>query len=132
MVKNQLFLISFLGAIAIVIGALGAHKFEAMVDEKHLGYLETGVFYHLIHVLGLLFLFVLDQMFDSFNIKRIFQLFVIGIFLFSGSLYLLTFNELVNFGMFKYAIIAATPIGGTCFVIGWVLLGVKSKSITKN
>jgi uncharacterized membrane protein YgdD (TMEM256/DUF423 family) len=76
---------------------------------------ETGVRYHLIHALGLLAVAWASTRWESRAIPAAGWLFVAGILVFSGSLYVLTFTGIRGLG-------AITPIGGVAFILGWLLL----------
>lgn len=95
------------GALAILLGAFGAHGLKSKIqDERLLKAFETGAHYHLVHSVVLLAL--------GDNIKPTTQaLFLAGIGLFSGSLYVLSLNR--NLGMI-------TPFGGLFLVAGWASL----------
>jgi uncharacterized membrane protein YgdD (TMEM256/DUF423 family) len=76
---------------------------------------ETGVRYHLIHALALLAVAWAATRWESRAIPAAGWLFVVGIILFSGSLYALTLTGIRGFG-------AITPLGGAAFILGWLLL----------
>lgn len=95
------------GASAVAIGAFGAHGLKQHInDEKLLNAFETGARYHLVHAVALLAL-------NSERHVWAQGFWVAGILLFSGSLYLLPFNRKLG---------AITPIGGLCFIAGWLAL----------
>ena len=94
--------------LAVALGAFGAHGLRSTL-ETH-GMLEVwnkAVFYHFIHAIALLVL----ALYGSIN-RGACLLLLVGIFLFSGSLYLLAFTNLRWLG-------AVTPLGGLCFLAGW-------------
>jgi uncharacterized membrane protein YgdD (TMEM256/DUF423 family) len=108
------------GGLAVVFGAFGAHGLEHLVDVRAMSAYETGVKYQMYHALLLLILGTTDRMTVASK-KWIFYLLVIGIALFSFSLYFLATNKLSGFDFTAIGFI--TPIGGTFLIAGWVLLG---------
>ncbi|WP_078543369.1 DUF423 domain-containing protein [Litchfieldia alkalitelluris] len=114
----KIFLI--LGAVnaflAVALGAFGAHGLEGKLTEKYLKVWETGVTYHMYHALGLLFIAFLANKFpDSGMVNLSGWLMMVGIILFSGSLYVLSTSGIKVLG-------AITPLGGVAFLIAWVLV----------
>ncbi len=81
---------SILGAIAVILGAFGAHGLKQILPLESVATFETGVRYQFYHVFALLAAGVLFERFKSKWIKYAGYAFIIGILLFSGSLYLLT------------------------------------------
>jgi uncharacterized membrane protein YgdD (TMEM256/DUF423 family) len=104
-----------LGALGVAAGAFGAHGLKARVGPEMLEVFETGVRYHLIHALALLAVAWASTRWSSAAIRAAGWLFVAGILVFSGSLYLLTLSGIRALG-------AITPIGGAAFILGWLLL----------
>lgn len=114
--KTFLLLAGILGALAVGLGAFGAHALESRLSESMLSIYETGVRYHFYHVLALLGVAVIISRWpDSGIAVAAGWLFVIGIVIFSGSLYLLAFTGVRWLG-------AITPIGGVAFIAGWLCL----------
>lgn len=105
--------------LGIAIGAFGAHGLSGKVTEKMLHNWNTGAHYHLIHALGLLIVGILMMKVDpgSTLLSLAGWFMLLGILLFSGSLYALVLSDLRMWGM-------VTPIGGIFFIIGWILIGV--------
>ena len=104
-------------ALATVLGAFGAHALKAHLSQDKLVVYETAVRYHFIHALGLLAMGVLLRSVDGELLRWSATLVLVGIFLFSGSLYLLTFGAPRFLGV-------VTPIGGLALIAGWVLFAV--------
>jgi len=96
-------------AIAVIVGAFGAHALEPVLDANAMGWIDTGVFYQTTHGLALIACGLLPGMANN----RTAMLFVIGIALFSGSLYLMALTGVTKLGI-------VTPIGGLSFLAGWV------------
>ncbi len=99
-----------LGALGVMLGAFGAHGLKARVDEAALAWWETGSRYHLIHALALMVVAA-----HPAAPRWAGWLFVAGILLFSGSLYAMTLTGVRALG-------AVTPLGGLCFIAGWLAL----------
>lgn len=108
---------SFLAALAVGLGAFGAHALEESLSPKRLETWNTAVTYHMWHALALIGLALVSRVFEV-DLTWSLNLIVAGIFVFSGSLYLLCLTDTSWLG-------AITPIGGICFILGWVLAGWK-------
>lgn len=106
-------------AIAVILGAFGAHGLRGRIDEYSLGVYERAVFYHFIHALGLLVapLFVRNGMLHKGAAALVCWTMLIGIVIFSGSLYVLAISGARWMG-------AVTPIGGLFLIGAWVELAV--------
>ena len=107
------------GAIAIILGAFGAHALKKLLPVEALNTFETGVKYQMYHALFLLFVATTPLVTLKAK-KTIFYLVILGIILFSGSIYLLATNSLTAFD-FK-TICFLTPIGGLLLILAWVML----------
>jgi uncharacterized membrane protein YgdD (TMEM256/DUF423 family) len=102
-------------ALVVMLGAFGVHGLKAKLTAEMLAVYQTGVHYHLFHALGLLAVgLVATQIADSIYLKWSGWLMVVGIILFSGSLYVLSVSGLRWLG-------AVTPFGGFSFIVAWVL-----------
>lgn len=112
---------SVLGAIAVILGAFGAHGLKQILPLESVATFETGVRYQFYHVFALLATGVLFEKYPGKWIKYAGYAFVAGIILFSGSLYLLTLLKATNtVGLTGLGII--TPFGGLFFIAGWIFL----------
>jgi uncharacterized membrane protein YgdD (TMEM256/DUF423 family) len=110
------------GFVAVAFGAFGAHGLRGRLTPDMLAVFETGVRYHMYHALALLLVAALGPrpgIGDGRAIVAAGWLFVAGIVLFSGSLYLLAVTGVTVLG-------AITPIGGVAFLAGWALLAFAS------
>ena len=107
------------GLIALLIGAFGAHGLKPLLTFEALTTLETGVKYQMYHALLLILLGILYGNGHKFS-KVIFYLLVIGVILFSGSIYLLATNDLTSLDFRTLAL--ATPLGGSLLIISWAWL----------
>ena len=100
-------------AIAVALGAFGAHGLKKMADSYALQIWDTATLYLFVHGLGLLALGVLAVL--GYRIGKIAMTLQVGIIIFSGTLYLMAL------GLPKWLGVI-TPIGGTMLIIGWLLL----------
>ena len=109
------------GAIAVALGAFGAHGLKKIVPAETVQTFQTGVQYQMYHALALLLTGLLYEQCAQKFAKIAGVLFIIGIILFSGSLYLLTAGKAAETASLdKMGII--TPFGGIAFIAGWVFL----------
>ncbi len=108
-------------AFAVILGAFAAHAIKSRVSAEALSVFETGVRYQMYHSLALIFTGILYKSFPFKAIEWAGKLFIVGIFLFSTSLYLLTYFKALDYtNMFWLG--AVTPFGGVCFIAAWFLL----------
>ena len=107
-------------ALAVGLGAFGAHGLKARLDANHLDIYKTAVLYHFLHALGLLIVSVLPKTgtLSTESANSVCWLLAVGILIFSGSLYALAVSGVTVLG-------AITPIGGLAFIAAWVLLAWK-------
>ena len=106
---------AILGFFAVALGAFGAHALRERLSSESLAIFQTGVQYQMTHALALLALAALFERIQKATV--IGWLFVFGILIFSGSLYLLAITGNRWLG-------AITPLGGLCFLAGWATLAV--------
>lgn len=118
MAKTFLMIAAISGLLAVVIGAFGAHGLKGRVTEDLLAIYQTGVQYHFYHSFALL---VVGLLLLQFPLAGLFNwsgwLFVIGIVVFSGSLYVLSLTGIRWLG-------AITPLGGLAFIVGWLTMAI--------
>lgn len=103
--------------LAVSAGAFGAHALKSILSPYSLNVYHTAVDYQFIHAIGLILIGILNNQTPSSVHKTVALLLFIGIILFSGSLYLLSFTGIKWLGMI-------TPIGGLCFIVAWFSLGI--------
>lgn len=102
--------------ISVLLGAFGAHALKSRLSADMMAIFETGVQYHFYHALGLLAVgLIACHLPESTWLRWSGWLMFAGILIFSGSLYILSTTGIKWLG-------AITPIGGTAFIIAWVLL----------
>jgi len=111
-------------ALAVILGAFGAHGLRGRLDDYSMGVYEKAVFYHFLHALGILVVSVLPRTgtFPASAAGTVCAILLAGIVIFSGSLYLLavTGNRMLG---------AITPIGGLAFIAAWLLLAWRLRRI---
>lgn len=108
--------------LAVIIGAFGAHALKPMLTELDMAAsYETAVKYQFYHSFALVIAGVLHYFLPGKMIRAAVWFFIIGIVLFSGSIYLLIYLKSTHIiGLSKLGIL--TPIGGVCFIIGWLFM----------
>lgn len=102
-------------ALGVLIGAFGAHALSHKLTEEHIDIFKTGVLYHFFHSLGLFAVSWLLIEFQNPVLHWVGSWIAAGILLFSGSLYAYALTRIRWLGF-------VTPLGGMCFVVGWILL----------
>lgn len=113
--KKYLVVASIFGALAIILGAFGAHTLKNTLSESSLASFETGVRYQMYHAVVLLFV----NSYSKFSLKQLNRINValsIGVFLFSGSIFAIAFGIPAKFIWF------VTPLGGLLLILGWVFM----------
>ncbi|TKK67746.1 DUF423 domain-containing protein [Ilyomonas limi] len=121
MLNSFLRIAGYLGALSVILGAFGAHALKSMVPPKALEIFETGVRYQFYHVFALALAGILYQFFPNKLMYWSGNCFIIGIILFSGSLYLLTYASATDSAAFRW-VGPITPLGGLLLIAGWILL----------
>ena len=106
-----------LAGLGVVLGAFAAHSLKANISPYGMGVFETGARYQMYHSLAILVLGSLARGGHSRLLNISAHFFIIGILIFSGSLYLLALTEVKWFG-------AITPIGGVTLIVAWALLAI--------
>ena len=104
-----------LAFLSVAAGAFGAHALRARLSADALTVFETGVRYHMYHALALFAVAYAAQRWGTGMASVAGLLFLVGVALFSGSLYALSLTGVKNFGLI-------TPFGGLAFLAGWVML----------
>ena len=106
---------SLLGFLGVALGAFGAHGLKAYMDANLLVTFETGVRYQMYHTFALLVVALAYARWPGKGLIASGWLFIIGIILFSGSLYVLSLSGMRSLGMI-------TPFGGLAFLAGWLCM----------
>ncbi len=111
-----LMLAGLVGALAVALGAFGAHALEGALDARGRALYETAARYHLVHAVALLAAgFAPDSLWGGAWISRACVAWIVGITVFSGSLYALALGGPSWLG-------ALAPLGGTALLAGWILV----------
>ena len=119
--KSFLAIAAVFGALAVAFGAFGAHALKKTVSDTALNIFETGVRYQFYHVFALALIAILYRDFPGRWMQWAGSLFIAGILLFSGSLYVLTYiKAAVRPGLDWIGIV--TPFGGLAFIAGWACM----------
>jgi uncharacterized membrane protein YgdD (TMEM256/DUF423 family) len=109
-----------MAALAVILGAFGAHALKAIMAADQLLVYETGVRYQFYHSVALFITGILYGLQPAKNYKTATILFVLGILFFSGSLYAMSLLSIKNISLGPIGII--TPIGGLLFILGWLFV----------
>lgn len=119
---------AILGALSVALGAFAAHTLKGSISAYALEIFETAVKYQFYHVFALLAVGILYKEYTNHFLKWSGRLFIAGIILFSGSLYFLAFVKAAVIPGYNW-IGAITPLGGLCFILGWLFIffGVSKK-----
>ena len=113
---------AFLMFLAVVLGAFGGHVLRAKLSPDQISIYETAVLFHMVHALGILAAAWLFSLTEDLKVLWAERMFLVGIFLFSGSLYLLAVTRAPWLGII-------TPLGGLAWLAGWLLLALTKKKI---
>ncbi len=121
MVKVFLTSGSIFAGTSVLLGAFASHLLKDYVSVKALAAWETGVTYQMYHALALILLALLINQLEEPSLALMIGgiAFIVGIILFSGSLYALGLTKIREFG-------AITPLGGIAFILGWLCLAVSA------
>ncbi|MBE9054480.1 MULTISPECIES: DUF423 domain-containing protein [Sphaerospermopsis] len=123
---TQIFLTiaAIFGGLSVAAGAFGAHALREKVSERMLEIFDTGARYQMYHALALFLVAILISRFETPPITLLFSgwLFIIGVVIFSGSLYAITFSGIKSLG-------AIAPLGGVSLMAGWGALAITAATI---
>lgn len=115
-------------ALAVILGALGAHALKSELSASSLESFKTGVRYQMWHALALAFLSIVPP--KGLSLKWVKSLWILGVILFSGSIYLLSIAPLIDFNFGFLGPI--TPLGGLALILGWILLLINTLRAKKD
>ena len=121
--RNWIIFIAVLGAITVILGAIGAHTLRNALSDVQLNSFATGVRYQYYHIFAMLVTVLLSKQFDV-NVKVPLWLFAIGTLFFSGSIFLL--STIPVHGMEGIRVLGpVTPVGGLILVAAWLSLAIQ-------
>lgn len=125
-IMNRLFLLfsGFFGATGIILGSLASHALTSILTDKQLEIFRLGVQYQMFHAVALLGIGAWVSIQKNRFITVAGWLFIIGIILFSGTMYGITYLGFPNAG--------TAPIGGFAFILGWLSLIVAAFNKARN
>jgi uncharacterized membrane protein YgdD (TMEM256/DUF423 family) len=122
--KTSLILGALLGFLSVALGAFGAHALkDALIQQGRLATYETAVQYQMYHALALVLVGILGWVRPDMSLGGVSTAFLLGIVIFSGSLFLLCATGLKWMG-------AITPLGGLAFRSGWLMLAYRVWKLT--
>jgi len=113
--KAFFFLGAFFAMLSVILGAFGAHALKQKISPEMLSVFEVGVRYQMYHALGLILLALAMLQFPGYALEIAGGLFIAGMILFSGSLYILALSGNKMWG-------AVTPIGGFIWIVAWLFV----------
>lgn len=115
------------GGLSVMAGAFASHALRGQISDRAMGIFEVGTRYQMYHALALLVVAILinNSLSPSKTLIASGWLFIIGILLFSGSLYALSLTGIGDLGMI-------TPIGGVAFITGWLLMAISNIGEKEN
>jgi uncharacterized membrane protein YgdD (TMEM256/DUF423 family) len=112
---------AILGALAVIAGAMLAHQLRQRMPESATEVFETAVRYQFYHVFALLTCGLLSERFPGRWLRKAGNIFILGILFFSGSLYAIS-ALITNKISVPFLLGILTPLGGFCFILGWIFL----------
>lgn len=120
-----LFVTGLTGALAVALGAVGAHLLKDLLTPEQMPIFEKAVLYHFFHCIAMLAVIALMAKLKTRALIAAGFSFIAGILLFSGSLYLISTKELL--GITDWTFLGPlTPAGGFFFITGWIMIGVSA------
>lgn len=112
--------------LAVILGAFGTHALQAQLTPARLASFQTGVLYHQLHALGLVLIGVVAHVTPRSRwIVRAAALLGVGLLLFAGSIYAMTFGAPRALGM-------VAPLGGVSFMLGWACVAMHAKKVVSG
>ena len=120
MTTRQVKITAITGALAVALGAFGAHSLKTLIDAAQMETFRTASLYHFIHVLPMVII-ALRRGEHHPALDQSFYLWLAGIVCFSGSLYILSIRFLLGLDQIPF-LGPITPVGGVLFIAGWLNL----------
>ncbi len=121
----------FLAALAVALGAFGAHGLKPLLDDKSLQNYQTAVQYHFYHAIALAVCGILQLFTTSRRIRIAAWMFGAGLLFFCGSLYAMSFLKAGGLDVPRW-LGPVTPLGGVSFIAGWLVLLAASTTIVRS
>lgn len=121
--KRFLLIGGLLCAFSVILGAFGAHALKEELSPDKISAFDKGVRYQFMHAVSLILFSVMPEKFQTKLLNTASWMMCFGILFFSGSIYILTTKELIGIENISF-IAPITPLGGLCFISGWVLFSV--------
>jgi uncharacterized membrane protein YgdD (TMEM256/DUF423 family) len=115
--NKPLKIVAILGALAVGIGAFGAHGLKPLLSTIQMETFKTASLYHFVHVLPMLMIAFYNK--EQKVLNQCFTLFFAGILCFSGSLYIISTKHLIGGDVWNF-VGPITPVGGLFFILGWL------------
>ncbi len=112
---------SIFGILGVILGAMGAHALKSQLSSEQLVSYETGVKFQMYHAIALILIALLIDKLDNKSLRYSGYFFIAGVFLFSGSVYLLSLKNVLGIENWTF-LGPITPFGGVCFIIGWIFI----------
>lgn len=133
---KRIITIGISGALAVALGALGAHFLKnqmkaGIITAEQLDGFEKGVKYHMYHTIMLLVLVIWNSLKQNKYLEWAYAFFFWGIMFFSGSLYFLCTRNLFGAEWLKF-LGPVTPIGGLLFIVGWLMIAFAGMNLAKE
>jgi uncharacterized membrane protein YgdD (TMEM256/DUF423 family) len=116
---------AFMTALSVAFGAFGAHALKDILDADMSAVYNTAVEYQFYHSLGMFVIAFCAYINDNKNINTAGNIMFYSMLIFSGSLYIMTITGMKWLG-------AVTPIGGTGFILAWLMLASSFNSVEKD
>ena len=114
---------AFFSAFGVIMGAFGAHALKSRITPESIEVLKTGVLYLFIHSLACLVIASFNRLPGNTRLLKLAGMsFLVGIALFSGSLFIISTKAVTGIEIGLFGIV--TPVGGLCFIIGWITLAI--------
>ncbi len=112
---------SIFGILGVILGAMGAHALKSQLSSEQLVSYETGVKFQMYHAIALILIALLIDKLDNKSLRYSGYFFIAGVFLFSGSVYLLSLKNVLGIENWTF-LGPISPFGGVCFIIGWIFI----------
>jgi len=116
-------LFAWAAALTVVMGAMGAHALQSKLLPAQLDNYETALRYQFFHLLALLLTGIFSLHFNTISFRWVTRMFIAGILLFSGSIYLIILCKYWQIA-FPKLLVLLTPLGGICLTAGWIALAI--------